>query len=771
MKKWLSLISTLFVCLQSSHTHALSSQAINATAYSAKKTGESLKILFIVDKFPYDFQVYIVNQIKGLMNLGHEVYVYAGREEGRMPSSLDDYDLSGKIFYQELPSAHRAYDIIYCQFGHLINRCLHLKQNNGLIGKLIVGLRGGDASSVLKRNPHYYGYIFKHVDLWLPVCDYFREEFIKIGCPHDRINVMHSVIDAADFPFKTRTIAPGEPINILTVCRLAATKGLEDGIYAVAEVIKKYPQIRYTIVGGGAMLEKLRTLVRDLGCESNITFVGAKNHAEIPSFIDQAHIFLHPSATSPSGMKEGIPNAPKEAMCAGLPVVSTLHSGIPELVENGISGFLVPEHDINGLTEKLTFLIEHPECWAAMGAAGNKKIMEEYELHSGSYQLEALLKQVISKNQCMRKPKNISQQTITTKPLNILFVVKKFPEGLQTFIINQMRGLLDRGHHLTILGQEQSNEMPQELADYNWENNVFYQTLPTNKRTFDVIYAQLGDLADWCLALKKNLGLEGKLVVGLRGEDASSIAKHHPERYQRIFNQVDLWLPVCEHFRKRFITMGCNPRKIKVLHSPIDCSKFSVQQKINRESEIRIVTACRLEAQKGIQDAVRSVAPLLRKFSNLEYWIIGDGKLKEQVAQLIKNLGIEDRVQMLGHKNHEEVVTLLEQCDIFLHPSVTSPGGIEEGIPNSIKEAMAKGLPIIATTHSGIPELVEHGVTGFLVEEHDIAGLTSHLDFLIKHPEVWRDMGEKGRKKIEQDFELEQENNRLIDFLYACLKS
>jgi colanic acid/amylovoran biosynthesis glycosyltransferase len=125
-------------------------------------------------------------------------------------------------------------------------------------------------------------------------------------------------------------------------------------------------------------------------------------------------------------------------------------------------------------------------------------------------------------------------------------------------------------------------------------------------------------------------------------------------------------------------------------------------------------------------------------------------------------LGLGDRVRILGWATPDQVRDGLERAHVLVAASVTARDGDEEGIPNVLKEAMACGLPVIATRHGGIPELVEHGVTGFLVAERDAAGLAERLGHLAAHPESWAALGAAGRARIEREYDIERLNDRLV---------
>lgn len=112
--------------------------------------------------------------------------------------------------------------------------------------------------------------------------------------------------------------------------------------------------------------------------------------------LNNAHLFIAPSVTAKDGNQDAPINVLKEAMAMGLPAISTDHGGIPELVEDGVSGFLVPERDVDALVEKLGYLIEHPEIWTEMGRAGRAYVEAHYDLNKLNDQLVAIYRQVLT---------------------------------------------------------------------------------------------------------------------------------------------------------------------------------------------------------------------------------------------------------------------------------------------------------------------------------------------------------------------------------------
>lgn len=160
----------------------------------------------------------------------------------------------------------------------------------------------------------------------------------------------------------------------------------------------------------------------------------------------------------------------------------------------------------------------------------------------------------------------------------------------------------------------------------------------------------------------------------------------------------------------------------------------------------------------------------MKTYQNIEYNIVGNGPLMENLQQLIETLNVSNSVKLVGWRQQLEIIDLLKSANILLAPSITSKSGDQEGIPVTLMEAMATGLPIVSTQHSGIPELVENGVSGFLVPERDVDALIEKLGYLIEHPNIWSAMGKAGRAYVEKHYDINKLNAQLIE-VYRHLQS
>jgi glycosyltransferase involved in cell wall biosynthesis len=155
----------------------------------------------------------------------------------------------------------------------------------------------------------------------------------------------------------------------------------------------------------------------------------------------------------------------------------------------------------------------------------------------------------------------------------------------------------------------------------------------------------------------------------------------------------------------------------------------------------------------------------------LHYDIVGDGPERSRLELLADRLGVSSFTSFHGARAHSDVIHHLRTSDAFLNHSVVGPDGDEEGIPNVIKEAYLSGLPVIASRHAGIPEVVEHKRTGLLVEEQDAAGIAAALDILYRDPSLRVRYAQRGRRLVREEYDGEVISKRLSQLFSSLLKT
>lgn len=230
--------------------------------------------------------------------------------------------------------------------------------------------------------------LLETVTLVLARSESLQQRLLDLGCPKEKLRMNRTGIPLEAFPIRRRTTPTEGAWNLVQACRLIEKKGLDDALHAFAVFRRAYPRATFTIAGEGPLLEELERLRDELELGESVRFAGFIKGPELCALYHEAHLFLHPSRLTADQNQEGVPNAMLEAMATGLPVVATLHGGIPEAVRNGVTGVLVPERDRAGLAEALLGLARDATRWQEMGAAAAADMAANFEATAQVARLE-----------------------------------------------------------------------------------------------------------------------------------------------------------------------------------------------------------------------------------------------------------------------------------------------------------------------------------------------------------------------------------------------
>jgi colanic acid/amylovoran biosynthesis glycosyltransferase len=227
--------------------------------------------------------------------------------------------------------------------------------------------------------------------------DSLRQAVIDLGCAPEKIEIQRAGIPLADFPSRERSIPGDGQWRLLQAGRLIEKKGLKTTLRAFARFRKEFPGARLSIAGEGPQLEELQSLARELQIDGAVDFAGFVSQEELRELLYSSHIFLHPSETGRDGNQEGVPNSMLEAMASGLPVFATRHGGIPEAIENKVSGILVNEHDDCALGDALIDCAKDSARLVAMGRAASESVAKNFNQTEQTRRLEEIyLRQIAS---------------------------------------------------------------------------------------------------------------------------------------------------------------------------------------------------------------------------------------------------------------------------------------------------------------------------------------------------------------------------------------
>ena len=201
--------------------------------------------------------------------------------------------------------------------------------------------------------------------------------------------IQHIGVDTEKINFKERTFPSDGKIVILSCGRFVEKKGLIYALQALKLLISKNPQVEFRIIGDGILRNSIGSFIKENNLSPYVYLLGYQSHYVFVEELGKAHIYIQPSVTAQNGDSEGgAPTTLLEAQAAGVPVLSTYHADIPEVVVDGKSGFLVPERDSNALAERLEYLIAHPEEWSTMGREGRRHVEMNYTIYKETENLE-----------------------------------------------------------------------------------------------------------------------------------------------------------------------------------------------------------------------------------------------------------------------------------------------------------------------------------------------------------------------------------------------
>jgi colanic acid/amylovoran biosynthesis glycosyltransferase len=398
------------------------------------------------------------------------------------------------------------------------------------------------------------------------------------------------------------------------------------------------------------------------------------------------------------------------------------------------------------------------------------------------------------------------------RALKVAAFVPSFPELSETFILRQIVGLLERGHDVRIFAHEAGAPRPTHadverhglmrrtrmLADDapvvrrpggraaigaflrcltpatarasgGWGALVRTLGALRGEAPFDVVHCHYG-VAGLRYGVAARLW-RAPLVVSFYGYDASRYPRDRGERvYEPLFAAVQRVTSLSAHMDDRLRALGCAPAKLCRVPLAVDASAGDAPRAAPRVTgEVRLLTVARLVEKKGIDVALRALGSLRDEFPSLRYDVIGDGPLRAELESLAASLGIADRVRFRGPLTNDAVQRAMRDADLFVLPSMTAPNGDEEGTPTVLIEASYAGLPVLATRHAGIPDIVADGESGVLVAEGDPAALADGLRALLAARERWPAMGEAGRRLMIERGHLTADVAARLEALYLEL--
>jgi len=386
--------------------------------------------------------------------------------------------------------------------------------------------------------------------------------------------------------------------------------------------------------------------------------------------------------------------------------------------------------------------------------------------------------------------------------MNILYYLDYFPKISESFILNEIYYLTQQGHRVAVfsLNKPEKNIGHDELKDIKidieYADRPSVRSVPTvlTKSLFDSRLSSPSNLktskqcvasrylTKQCLDFVDSLDYEinhihshfarwNKIPAANVAEAVgatSSLTTHaydlyasrNEETLRTVCNEFDSIFTISE-YNKQFIDIEINPNvTTEVVRMGIRTEKFNSTRKSDSG---RFLTISRFVEKKGIEYALQAVARCVEEYPDIDYRLVGAGPRRQRYETLINKLDIQDNITFLGTVTDEELIHELDKATAFLLPCVVAKDGDRDGIPVTIMEAMAMKTPPISTHVSGIPELIDHGKTGFLCSERSVSDIEDALYICLS--ENISSIGEKSHKAVKQNHAISIVGNDLEEKL------
>jgi glycosyltransferase involved in cell wall biosynthesis len=283
------------------------------------------------------------------------------------------------------------------------------------------------------------------------------------------------------------------------------------------------------------------------------------------------------------------------------------------------------------------------------------------------------------------------------------------------------------------------------------------------KHRIDKVYAEFGPIGAAIMPVCKKMNLP--LIVNFHGLDASveQVLIDYEKQYKELFEYAEYIVAVSKLMKNRLIAMGAPSEKTVYTPCAPNDSFFNIEPTF---AENAFVAIGRFVDKKAPYYTILAFRKVLDKFPDAKLYMCGDGLLHDMCVNLVNYFKMSDNVIFHGSVKPDFLKQLYGKVVGFVQHSITASNGDMEGTPVAVLEASAAGLPVVATKHAGIPDVIQHEKTGLLVEEHDVDTMATYMTALLKDRDYARTMGQAGRALIKSDFSMERHIGILNELLY-----
>ncbi len=769
-------------------------------------------IAILVKRFPKLSETFILHEILGLEAAGWPVTIFTLHP----PSDDVTNPLVARVNAEviQLDAADPAADFArQCRKRKLAHIHAHFADGPAAIAAQVARVLGiGYSVSAHAKDIYLTPDAILRANLvaahFIATCTGHNAEHLRKVAPGTPVAKLYHGIDCGRLcPSHT---AKATPPLILSVGRLRRKKGFDTLIEACAYLKASGQDFRCEIVGYGPEEAALQAQISLSGLSDLVHLTGKLGHEAVVERMRAAQVFALPCRIDQDGDRDGIPNVILEAMSIGLPVISTDVSGVPEVVEDGVTGLLVSPEAPNALATGIASLLSQSARAQTLADAARDQVMRRFGQGRDIAALDRLLLTAIGAGEGA-----------------IGYVLKGFPRLSESFISSEILRLERRGKHIVIFSAGEGDTLAAPvLADltsplaylpsagsvsknslFGWLKIMTPRYLPIHlklvrrrpraywdalkqaiffarnfrhtkdrcaKRSFFKQFVQAGAIAEAAgragiTHLHGHFCHSATTITWLAAKMAGvsfSFTAHAKDIYQAKHNPGDLlsrkvsaatFVTTCTRANHDHLTGRVSaPDKLHTIYHGLDIRVFAPVKR-TANGRLRILAVGRHVEKKGFDLLIHALAMLRTEGVAFECRIVGEeGPATRNLARAILENDLEGQCRLDPPEPHHQLRQSYAWADVFVLPCRIDDSGDRDGIPNVLAEAMATGLGVISTTVSGIPEIVTHGEHGLLVHPDSATELSGAIAKLASDDKLRIQLGVAASQRIAEIFDADR---------------
>lgn len=595
--------------------------------------------------------------------------------------------------------------------------------------------------------------------------------------PLGKIRIIHNGVDPDGFQWTddrsaVSDLGIGESDKVVGIfAMLRPEKDHDTFLRAARIVVDRVPDAKFLIVGDGPMRPEIERLIRELDLDDRVVLTGFRS--DVPDLLRAIDVFVLSSYTV-----ECFPIALLEAMAAGRPAVCTAVGGVPEMIEEPTTGYLVPPRDPDALADRLVRILSDAEHARRMGQAARARLQTRFSLRASVSATERALEELVWTGQRPDRPVRLTVVLDLTSvggaEILLLNLFKHFDPKIvapRLVCLREAGPLADEfrsaGFDVEVLGRSgrfDLRTLPRLICSFRRAHTD--AVLVTHHQRASLA---LGRIAATLARVRVNL-------VAAHDMDLTSVGKRVLPRWAvntlAFSDALVLLSPSQGDYLRREEGVGQRlggttrevviPNGIQLPPSPSTADRFRARTSLGyTESDFVVGIVARLSAQKAHQVLFEAVAACAATVPQVRLVVIGGGDRESELRELARQLSIDSRTVFLGIRR--DIPDLLPGLDVACLSSV------HEGVPITLIEAMAAGLPIVATDCGSVRDIVEDGQQGFVVPVGDVATFADRLRVLANDEPLRIQFGKSGRARVESEFRIQNTARKYEELLTEVL--